>query len=698
MKYHLQGLDCAVCAQSIEDALRRNPGTDTATVSFVTGSVDLDPRHESAARKIIESIEPGVSLAPALEDRKPTGDEPDTGRRHLIRLAVAGILFAAGLAVHELLAGVVPFWLEYLLLIPSYLLVGAPVLWGAVRSLLKGRLFNELFLMSVASVGAFLIGEVPEAAGVMLFWSVGEYLQDRAVNRSRRSITGLMDLRPETARLVEEDLIQVVDPRTVPVDALVEVLPGERVPLDGVITDGESWVDTSSMTGEPVPRRVSAGDPVLAGFLNDHGRFVFRTTAVFGESQAARILRLTEKAAEAKAPTEEFITRFARIYTPVVTILALLTAVLPPLLVPGELLSDWIHRALVLLVISCPCALVVSIPLGYFGGIGGAARQGLLIKGARFLDLLTRVDTVVFDKTGTLTKGEFRVSGIFPAGGFNDVKLLSLAARAEGDSLHPVARAIREASGNPVTRPESFSEFRGLGVRTLSDGELLLAGSERFLKEQGISVAPCPAPGTVVHIAVGGVYAGCLVASDTVREEAADAVTALKRLGVRRIAMVTGDSSAAAEPVARSLGIDSVVAGCLPDGKVAALEELMSSVPKGRKTVFVGDGMNDAPVLVRADAGFAMGGLGSDAAIEAADIVVMEDRVSRIPLALRLAARTRRVVWQNILLALAVKGVFVVLGALGLSGMWEAVIADVGVALLAVLNATRTLRAVPAET
>lgn len=691
-KYILDGLDCANCANEIETALRKLDGFKTVQVNFATQSVVLDSRLEAVAQQVIDKVEPGVKLVTAEEKAKAPESEKNEWTGHLVRIPVTIILFSLGF-VFQAIFHDTPFAIaETLVFLAAYAITGYPVLWSAAKSILRGQVFNEMFLMSIATIGAIAINQVPEAVGVMLFYSVGEFFQDLAVARSRKSIAGLMNLRPESARLVVGAERKSVAPELVQVGDMVEVLPGERIPLDGQVLEGNSYVDTSSLTGESVPRSVAEGDEVMAGFVNDQGRLLIKVSKPFGQSSVARILELVENASANKAPTEKFITKFAAVYTPAVVLISTLVAILPPLFVPGATFQDWIYRALVILVISCPCALVLSIPLGYFGGLGGASRNKLLVKGANFLDALNQVDTVVFDKTGTLTKGIFAVSEVVTRNGFTKEQVLSWAAAAESQSSHPIARSIREAFGSKAVLPSDVTEVKGHGVIATVDGQTILAGNDRLLHREAIVHEDCSVDGTVVYIAVNGSYAGYIVVSDQIKEEAARTITELKDLGVRRVVMLTGDDKTVAEGVAHKLGLDGFYAEQLPEDKVNNLERLMSDVPKGRRVAFVGDGMNDAPVLVRADIGFAMGGLGSDAAIEAADVVVMDDHIARVPQSIRIATFTRKVVLQNIGLALAVKAIFVVLGAFGVANMWEAVIADVGVSLLAVLNAMRTIR------
>ncbi len=706
-KYYMKGLDCANCANKIENELRKNKGFEFATVNFATKTLALDADSEELAKNIIGNIEPSVELVRA--DSGAPKKEESLGTWSIVRIIASAVLLLVGVLFGRQLRATAGDFAEYVVLVPAYLLVGYPVLRSAWMDLLRGRIFNEMFLMAIATVGAFAIGQLPEAVGVMLFYSVGEYLQERAVARSRSSISRLMNLRPEFARIVTAGQGRIVDPEQVIVGDVVEVRPGERIPLDGTIVEGDSFVDTSSLTGEAVPRSVGIGEAVKAGYVTDTGRILVEVTAPFGQSSAARILDLVENAATHKAPTEKFITKVAAYYTPFVVISAALIAFVPPLLIPGALLSDWLYRALVLLVISCPCALVISIPLGYFGGVGSASRHKILVKGANSLDALLKVDTVVFDKTGTLTKGVFEVVKVDAAHEFSAEQVLRYAAAAERYSPHPIARAIRKASDadwqssasetsevGEVSEPSRAGEVRevkGRGVSAIVDGRKVLAGNEGFLKDEGIAIeAGMTRAGTLVHVAVDGTYAGQILVADVLKDEAASIVGQLKSLGVRRVIMLTGDRESTAAEIAAAVGVDEYFAGLLPEDKVARLEALKASAPAGKKVVFVGDGMNDAPVLMRADLGIAMGGLGSDAAIEASDIVIMDDEIGRIPLAMRIAVFTRRIVMQNIVFALGVKAAFLILGAAGEANMWEAVIADVGVALLATLNSIRAAK------
>lgn len=613
-------------------------------------------------------------------------------RTMVMRLAAGAAVGAAGLFFS------LGAMAELLLFIVSYLIVGGDIVLKALKNIARGQVFDEFFLMSIATIGAFAIGEYPEGVAVMLFYQVGELFQSIAVNRSRKSISDLMDIRPDYANLKLGDEIRRVSPEEVDVGDRIVIRPGEKVPLDGKIVEGSSAMDTSALTGESVPREVAPGDDVLGGFINKNGVLTVQVSKVFGESTVAKILDLVENASSKKAPTENFITKFARYYTPFVVIFALLLALVPPLLISGATFSDWVYRALVFLVISCPCALVVSIPLGFFGGIGASSKNGVLVKGSNYLEALNDVKYVVFDKTGTLTKGSFKVNAIIPANGWTGGELLRYAAYAEMHSTHPIAQSIREAYGREPDEQQiaDYNEISGHGIQVTFENKTVLAGNTKLMIRENIAFMTPAELGTIVHIAVGGEYAGYIVIADEIKPDSVKAIRSLKKLGIRKIVMLTGDNKAVGEDIGRKLGVDEVRAELLPQHKVEELEKLDAAKAAKEKIVFVGDGINDTPVLARADVGVAMGGLGSDAAIEAADIVIMTDEPSKLSSAIHIAKETRRIVWQNILFALVVKGIFLLLGAFGIATMWEAVFSDVGVTLLAVLNAMRVLKIKPA--
>ena len=609
--------------------------------------------------------------------------------RELIPIAAAASLFVIGLAW----AGPMGRMVELAVMIPAYLISGWGVLNTAGRNILRGRLFDENFLMSIATIGAICIGELPEAVAVMLFFQIGELFQGYSVGRSRRSIQALLQVKPDRANLMVGDQLIEVDPNTVKVGDQVLVRPGEKVPLDGDVVEGRSSLDTSALTGESQPRSVQLGDKALAGTINQSGVLVLQVIRPFQESSVAKILQLVESAASRKAPTEKLITSFARIYTPIVVGLALLVAVVPPLVVQANPI-EWLNRALVLLVISCPCGLVISIPLGYFGGVGGAARQGILVKGSMFLDALSKVKSVVFDKTGTLTQGSFRVSQVISANGFSEQQLLELAAMAESHSTHPVAQSIKQAYGGPIdsSRIAAVEEIPGHGIRAQLNGHSVLIGNDRLLHRDGIVHEACAVDSTVVHLVVDGQYSGRILIADAIKPDAVDAVSSLHKRGID-VSMLTGDSHPVAQIIADQLGLDGFRADLLPEEKVDVLDGVLRSAHQAGGTVaYVGDGINDAPVIARADVGMAMGALGSDAAIETADVVIMTDAPSQVAKAIDIGKRTRRIILQNIVMALSVKGLFIALAAFGAATLWSAVFADVGVALLAILNASRVWR------
>jgi Cd2+/Zn2+-exporting ATPase len=560
-------------------------------------------------------------------------------------------------------------------------------------NLFQGQVFDENFLMCIAAIGAFAIGEYPEAAGVMLFYQIGEYFQERAVDKSKKSITSLMDIRPDYANLMKNEEIIKTSPDSVCIGDFIIVKPGEKIPLDGVVTDGSSMLDMSALTGESVPRKADVASTVLSGSVNLNGKLTIEVTKTFGESTVSKIINLVENAASKKAKTENFITRFARYYTPVVVILACFLAVLPPLVFMSEW-RLWIHRALVFLVISCPCALVLSVPMGFFAGIGAAAKNGILVKGGNFLEAFNKLDTVVFDKTGTLTRGVFKVTSIQPQAGFTESELLELTAYAESFSNHPIALSVMQEYGQEAEKSGllEYTEYSGYGVSVIKDGKTILAGNQKLMEKMGIKFSESQKPGTKVYVAYNEIFAGIIVISDEIKSDSRYAVSALKERGVLKTVMLTGDNPLIAQSFASELGIDEVYGGLLPHEKVEILEKLNKSKNVKGKLAFAGDGINDAPVLSMADIGVAMGALGSDAAIEAADVVLMTDEPSKLAQAVDIARFTCKIVTQNIIFSLSVKIIFLVLGAFGIAAMWEAVFADVGVSLLAVLNSMRILR------
>ena len=620
-------------------------------------------------------------------------------KRSLAEIVIAALLFILCAVVTRV--GIFPdwAWLPLILYLAPYLVIGWRVLWKAARNILRGQVFDENFLMTLATVGALIVGEYPEAVFVMLFYRVGELFEELAVGKSRASIAALMEIRPDCAHVEREGETVTVDPAEVAVGEVIAIHPGERVPLDGMVLEGTTTLDTAALTGESLPREAESGDTVISGCVNLTGLIRVRVTKSYGESTVSKILELVENAGEHKSRSEQFITRFARYYTPVVVLAAVLLAVVPPLLVgmtDPTVWSEWIYRALSFLVISCPCALVISVPLSFFGGIGGASKRGILVKGSCYLEALAACDTVVFDKTGTLTEGRFSVTAIHPAEGMTEYELLCLAAGAEQYSSHPIARALTAACPD-VTEAHNVEELAGHGVRaTVTDREgqphRVAVGNPKLMDSEGAAWISHNDTGTTVMVAADGVFMGSITVADTVKPDSAEAVAALRKCGVERTVMLTGDSEATASIVARDLGLDEYHAALLPADKVERVEALLADPARKGKLAFVGDGINDAPVLTRADIGIAMGGMGSDAAIEAADVVLMDDRMTGLPRAISLARRTLCIVKQNIVFALGVKAVILVLGALGCAGLWAAVFADVGVAVIAILNAMRAMK------
>ncbi|PSB27493.1 heavy metal translocating P-type ATPase [Stenomitos frigidus] len=721
------GMDCTSCALKIEASVQKLAGVSEIAVVVATGrlTVSYDPHQvsEAAIKQRVTALGytvAGQNSVTATHHHDEHSHEHCDGhdhhghehvghayehshhhngsefnlRREGTVIGVVLALFILG-SVFETPLHNTPFSIgEYLVFIPAYLLSGWSVLTSAGRNILRGQVFDENFLMTIATVGAIAIHKLPEAVGVMLFFKFGELFQESAVSRSRRSITSLLEIRPEAANLKTDSGIQTVAPEAVMVGDTILVKPGEKIPLDGDVIDGRSQVDTSALTGESVPRTVSVGEPVLAGMINQTGVLTVTVTKPFGASSIARILELVENASSKKATTEKFITKFARRYTPIVVLASLAVALLPPLFIPGASSAEWAYRALILLVISCPCGLVISIPLGYFGGIGGAAKRGILVKGATFLDTLASVKAIAFDKTGTLTKGVFKVVAIVPHNGFTQAELLCLAAEVEAGSNHPIAQSIRAAYGQPVDAStlSDYTEIAAHGIQARLGQRWVLAGNDRLMHREQIVHNTCHVEGTVVHLAVDQVYVGYVVIADEVKEDAVEAMQALKAAGVEHIMMLTGDSQAVAQRIAKTLGVDSYQAELLPEAKVTAVETLLQRFSKKGTVAFVGDGINDAPVIARADVGIAMGGLGTDAAIETADVVLMTDAPSKVAEAIQIARKTHAIVWQNIIFAIVVKGLFIALGLFGLASMWEAVFADVGVALAAIFNATRVLK------
>ncbi|EKQ56772.1 MULTISPECIES: heavy metal translocating P-type ATPase [unclassified Clostridium] len=696
----LEGLCCGNCAAKIERESSNIDGVKSAMVDFISTKLILEIEDSlklndiiDNVKKIVKRIEPDVKvvvIGSKSNNLKNKAEEvaEENNKSEIIRLIIGAIIF--GIATVMKLSNP----MELLLYLTSYILIGGEVILGAFRNIIKGQVFDENFLMSIATIGAFAIGEYPEGVAVMLFYQIGEMFQDMAVNRSRKSISALMDIRPDFANLKENNDIRKVDPEDVRIGDVIVVKPGEKVPLDGKIIEGNSMVDTAALTGESVPREVGMGDDILSGVINKSGLLTIKVEKEFGDSTVSKILDLVQNASSKKAPTENFITKFARFYTPAVVFAALALAIIPPFIIQGATFSEWVYRALAFLVVSCPCALVVSIPLGFFGGIGGASKNGILVKGGNYLEALNDVEMVVFDKTGTLTKGIFKVTEIKPENNITKDELVACAAYAENYSNHPIATSILKAYDKEIIRDKinNYEEISGHGVKAILEGKEVLAGNYKLMDREAIEYKQVETIGTVVHIAIEKKYAGYIVISDEVKEDSKKAIKALKDIGVKKTVMLTGDNKVVGTKIAKELGLDEVHAELLPDQKVEKLELLFEEKsPKG-KVVFVGDGINDAPVLARADIGIAMGGVGSDAAIEAADVVIMTDEPSKIASAIKIAKKTRNIVMQNIIFALSIKLVILVLVAFGLGTMWEAVFGDVGVALLAVLNAMRAMK------
>lgn len=685
--FEIKNLDCAVCAGKVADAINKLPEIDNAQIDFLTKKLSVESTTENWEKlmhKVIKTchkIEPDCEIV-MEESAHHHCHHNDLNKLFFIRIAITIVLGAfCFIADNETL--------KLIVALTAYFVIGYDVLWRAIRNIFRGQVFDENFLMTIATVGAFFIREYPEAIAVMLFYQVGEAFQEAAVDKSRKSIADLMNIRPDKANVCRDGQIITVNPEDVAVGEEIVIRPGERIALDGVIISGKSSVNTAALTGESLPADVEEGGEVIGGCVNISGLLKVRTTKLFSESSVARILDLVEKSAANKAKSEKFITRFARYYTPFVVLAAVCLAVLPSLLFGNW--QEWLQRALVFLIISCPCALVISVPLSFFGGIGGASKKGILVKGAEYLEKLSQCKTVVFDKTGTLTKGQFVISHI-NSKDLPEDELLEIAAAAQWFSNHPISQSIKNKYGKMIDekRISKSQELAGHGVHAVVDGKDVYAGNKRLMEQIGVICDDVSHVGTEVHLAIDGKYAGYILISDEVREEAAFAVNTLKRMGIKKTVMLTGDRREAGEAVAELLKIDEAFTQLLPEHKVECIERLEAE--GDGPLMFVGDGINDAPVLARADVAVAMGGLGSDAAIEAADIVLMEDKLSRLATAVKIARKTMTIVRENIVLALGIKMLILILGAFGFAGMWLAVFADVGVSVIAILNAMRTLR------
>ena len=740
----LSGLTCANCANKIENKVNNLDGVKEANLNFTTSTliIESDGSTEKSdiivkAKEIINKLEPEVKVYDKDEinievksinrcndgkcslEHESDKDSHNHNENHghtsheqhshsheeshehshdhshsdpvtlkeNLRLIIGAIIFiVAALLDRDSVITIALFIL-------SYLLIGGKVLLTAIKNIGRGEVFDENFLMTVATLGAFFIGEYPEGVAVMLFYEIGELFQSYAVNKSRKSITSLMNIRADYANVIRGEKEEKVNPETVNIDEIIVVKPGERVPLDGIITEGTSFVDTSALTGESVPREIVKGEEILAGFINTNGVLRIKVTKSFKESTVSRILELVENASNKKAPTEKFITKFARYYTPEVVFSAIALAVIPPLVIKDASFNEWLSRALIFLVVSCPCALVVSIPLGLFAGIGGASRKGILVKGGNYLEALKDINTVVFDKTGTLTKGVFKVTQVNNVN-IEKEELLRIAAISESLSNHPIAQSIIKEYGKEVDSKKinNYEEISGHGVKTLLEDKQVLVGNYKLMEKFNIKYDKINSIGTIVHVAIDNEYKGNIVISDEIKEGSRDAIKGLKEIGVSQTIMLTGDNKNVAEKVSNLVGVDKVYSELLPGDKVEKVEEIINGNKSKGKVIFVGDGINDAPVLARADIGVAMGGIGSDAAIEAADVVLMKDDPEALVSAIKVARKTNKILWQNIIFALGVKILVMVLGALGMANMWEAVFADVGVTVIAVINSTRCLK------
>ena len=687
----LEGLNCANCARKIEEKVGKMEGVKESNLNFTTTTLNVKLERKvkeehaiNEIKKIVEALEPHVKV-----EKKVSGKTNVQRAKFEVKptLIIGTILYL--IAVIGDFKGA----LALILFVASYLLIGGKVVLTAIKNIARGQLFDENFLMTVATIGAFSISEYPEAVAVMLFYEIGETIQGYAVNKSRSSISSLMDIRADYANIIIDGKEKKVSPETVKVEDIILVKPGEKIPLDGIVVEGESFVDTSALTGESVPRKIAVNDEILSGGINTNGVLKVKVTKKFGESTVSRILEMVENAANKKANTEKFITKFAKVYTPIVVALAILIAVVPSIFIKDALFSTWLYRALVFLVVSCPCALVVSVPLGFFAGIGGASKKGVLVKGSNYLELLKDLETVVFDKTGTLTEGVFTVTEI----NTNDIqkeKLIEVAAMAESFSNHPIAISIIKEYGKEIDKEviEEYEEIAGHGIKAVINNEEILIGNAKLMNQFNISYNEVDSIGTVVYCAINGEFKGSIVISDKIKENADEALINLKAAGVKKTVMLTGDNKKTAEKVGEKVNIDEVHSELLPLGKVKEVEKLLKASNKNGRLAFVGDGVNDAPVLARADIGIAMGGIGSDAAIEAADVVLMKDDINALVDAINVSKKTNKILWQNIIFALGVKVIIMVLGTFGIANMWTAVFADVGVTIIAIINSTRCFR------
>lgn len=687
----LKGLNCANCASKIEDRVSKLENVNNSNLNFAKSElvVEFNPENEQAVikeiEKIVKDLEPDVQVIDSKDIEEIMEEEVENN--NIIKIIIGLIIFILAILLKNETYKVILF-------LVSYFIIGGEILLKSIKSILKGQLFDENFLMSLATVGAIYVKQYPEAVAVMLLYQIGEYFQDMAVNHSRKSISELMDIKPDYANLVEGINIKKVSPEDVNIGDVILIKPGEKVPLDGVIIEGNSSLDVSALTGESLPKDVDIGDSVLSGSINNNKLIKLKVTKDYDDSTVTKILNLVENASSKKAETEKFITRFSKVYTPIVVIAALTLAVLPPILFPGESFSTWVYRASIFLVVSCPCALVISIPLSFFAGVGKASKDGILIKGGNYLEGLNNINTVVFDKTGTLTKGNFSVSEIVSKGDLNENQILRYAAIVESNSNHPIAKSIVSAYEEDIDNieVENFEEIAGKGVRALVEGTEVTLGKRQLIEDMGIEVECIDNYQTVIYISIDNKYAGYIVISDEIKKDSKETIDKLKALGVNKIVMLSGDKDIKVNNVGEFLGIDEVYGELLPHEKIEMIEKFDKEKSKEEKIIFIGDGINDAPVLARSDIGIAMGGIGSDAAIQAADIVIMTDEPLKIVTALNISQRLSKIIWSNIIFILAVKFLVLILAALGMATMWAAVFADVGVALISVLNSMRILK------
>ena len=721
-KLELKGLDCANCANKIENKASKLEGVKEAILNFTTTTLNVEIKEGynkkdtiNEIKKIVLNLEPNVVVEEIYTNKNTKANNSICNdNKCKVNNDTSEIKAMSGSTDNKLLfyikdnlrliIGIVAYvialifkgdgnLLSMILFATSYLIIGGDVVLTAIKNIARGEIFDENFLMSIATIGAFFIGEYPEAVAVMLFYQVGEMFQGYAVNKSRKSISSLMNIRADYANVLRDNKEIKVSPEDVYIDEIIIVKPGERIPLDGVVIEGTSFIDTAALTGESVPREIKEGNEILSGAINTNGVLKVKVNKEYGESTVARILELVENASNKKAPTEKFITKFAKVYTPIVVIVAIVVAIIPPLILKDATFSEWIYKALSILVVSCPCALVVSIPLGFFSGIGAASKKGILVKGGNYLEALKESEVVVFDKTGTLTKGVFKVTEINTEN-ISESELLEITAIGESHSNHPIAKSIIQAYGKDINKEEikNYKEISGYGIEASIRDNNVLIGNSKLMKSYNINYEEKKSIGTIVHVAINGLYKGNIVISDEIKENVKEALKSLKSAGIKKTVMLTGDNKLVAEEVAKNIGIDEVYSELLPGDKVGKVEELLNRSDTKGKVVFVGDGINDAPVLARADIGVAMGGVGSDAAIEAADVVLMQDNIYSLVDSIQVSKRTSKILWQNIIFSLGVKIAVMILVVLGLTNMWAAVFADVGVTLIAVLNSMRIIR------